>query len=175
MGESPGGRLLLDAVRGKGPLEDLDERLPAIEQLAETSDVLEEMRSTPIPESVRFISLGASGDLTVPGTATADPQADVQRLIPAPVGRDTHGDLAEMPATTREVALALAGRGATCQSGWVAAGAFFQADVLRSTETTASLVLALEAACSDPDRTGGGVDGGRLTDAARWDRSDEVR
>lgn len=146
VGESPGGQLLLDGIRGKGPAGELDERLPAIDQLSETSDVLDDMRSAPIPGTVRFTSLGGSGDLTVPGSATVDPQADVQRLIPTGTGVDTHADLASMPASTREIALAMAGRGTTCQSAWQAMGSVFQAEGVRTGETALGLVLAVESA-----------------------------
>ncbi|HEY6531770.1 MAG TPA: peptidoglycan DD-metalloendopeptidase family protein, partial [Acidimicrobiales bacterium] len=63
-GQSPGGDLILDTIRGKGPIAVLDDRLPAISQLSETSDVLADMRALPIPDGVRFTSLGGSGDMT---------------------------------------------------------------------------------------------------------------
>ncbi len=115
------------------------------------------MRSTPVPESVRFASLGASGDLTVPGTATADPQADVQRLIPTPSDRDAHDDLAAMPATTREIALAVAGRGATCQSGWRGGGRLLPGRRPALDGDDGEPRPGAGGRRSDPDRTGGGV------------------
>lgn len=148
--QTPGGQVLLDGLRGKGPLGNLDERLPAVDQLAETSGVLEDMRDTPIPESVRFTSLGGSGDLVVPGTATEDPQADVHRLIHTRISPHAHGDLASLPATTREIALAVAGRGPTCQSPFQAVGDFVEADTLRGTETAIGLAVAIEGAEASP-------------------------
>jgi hypothetical protein len=142
-GQSPGGRLGLDAVRGTGLAGPLDHRLPAVPQLSETSDVLAEMRSIPIPEGVRFTSLGGSGDLTVPGTATADDQADAHRLILTPPTPGAHGDLTEMPETTREIALAVAGMGPTCQSIWQFGWGQVQADTIRTGETTAGLLVAM--------------------------------
>jgi hypothetical protein len=141
-GQSPGGRLGLDAVRGAGLADPLDHRLPAVPQLSETSDVLAEMRSIPIPEGVRFTSLGGSGDLTVPGTATADDHADAHRLILTLPSPAAHGDLTKMPETTREIALAIVGMGPTCESllqfGW----GQVQADTIRTAETTAGMLVA---------------------------------
>ena len=100
------------------------------------------MHDIPIPDGVRFTSLGASGDLVVPGTATDDPQADTHRLIPTDVYLDAHGDLTKMPETTREIRLAIAGLGPTCQTLSEAMGAFAEAELIRTGESVAGADLA---------------------------------
>jgi hypothetical protein len=140
--QTPPGRRGLERIRGSGLAEGLDDRLPAMTELSETSDLLATMRDTPIPHRVRFTSLGAGGDLIVPGTATDDDQADTHRLIPTGIARDTHGELASMPATTREVGLAVAGAGPTCQSFGEAFATFAEAELIRTGETTAAMALA---------------------------------
>jgi hypothetical protein len=154
--QSPGGQGVLDAVRWSGAADELDDQRPAIPQLSETSDVLADMRATPIPDGVRFTSLGASGDLVVPGTATADPQADAHVLVPTRLALSAHGELASLPATTREVSLAISGRDPTCRSLGDAARAFTEAEVVRYAETT----VAVEAAAS-------GVEGSQAVLSAR--------
>ncbi len=147
--QSATGRVGLGVLRAADVVPDLDDRLPATTQLSETSPVLEHMRELEIPPGVRFTSLGGAGDITVPGTATADPQADTHLLIPTPVGIDAHGDLTTMPETTREIGLAVAGKGPTCQSVWDAGSAFAEAELVRGTETAGALGLAVAGAAID--------------------------
>ncbi len=141
--QTPGGNDLLSQLRGVGPFGDLDDRLPAIAELSETSDVLEEMRQTPIPDGVRFTSIGSSGDLIVPGGATADPHADAQVLEPMRPWIDSHGDLTTDPRAMRDVALAIAGKGPTCQTPWAAGGAFIEATVVREVESRIGLATGV--------------------------------
>jgi hypothetical protein len=138
--QTPGGNEMLAAVRASG-FDPLDDRLPAIPQLSETSDVLEEMRELPIPDGVRFTSLGATGDLVVPGTATADPQADAHLLIPTGTSQAAHGDLTTLAATTREISLAIAGRPPTCQSLAEALLGFGHSELVRAAEGNIALHL----------------------------------
>jgi pimeloyl-ACP methyl ester carboxylesterase len=137
--QTPGGRVELRAIRASGAFPDLDDRHPSIPQLSETSTVLADMRAAPIPDGVRFTSLGASGDLTVPGTTTADPQADTQVILPTAPSLDAHGALTSDPRTTREITLAISGAAPTCQGLGDAVMAFGQAELVRAGETGLAL------------------------------------
>jgi hypothetical protein len=150
--QTPTGRDVLGSIRGNWPFEDLDDRLPAMSDLSETSPVISRMHDIPIPEGVRFTSLGASGDLVVPGTATDDSQADTHRLIPTDPYLNAHGDLVKMPETTREIRLAVAGAGPTCQSFGEAVATFIEAEVIRSGETAVSADLATGAVDAEATR-----------------------
>ncbi len=140
--QTDSGRDLLGTVRDTGVLDGVDDRHPAAAQLSEASPLIEHLHDMPIPDGVRFTSLGASGDPIVPGTATDDPQADTHRLIPTDIYQNAHGDLTKMPETTREVRLAIAGLGPTCQSLSEAMGSFAVAEVIRTTESALGAGLA---------------------------------
>lgn len=111
---TPGGRASLSRLRDRA--DGLDDRLPAIGDLAETSSTMSELDHRSIPERVRYVTLGASGDLVVPGTAALDPEADAAVLLPTDVGTGPHGSVASDPSTLREIGLAVAGRDPTCRS-----------------------------------------------------------
>jgi hypothetical protein len=93
--------------------EDLNPDSTSLAQLSETSAVSQEMRR-PLPPGVHLRSIGAVGDPVVPWVRTLTPGA-TSAMVPAG-GINTHRDLPGSPAVTREIALALAGRGPTCQS-----------------------------------------------------------
>jgi len=111
---SPGGRASLS--RARVVADGLDERLPAIGDLAETSSTMAELHARAVPDRVHYVTIGGSGDLVVPGTAALDPRADATVLLPTAVGTGPHGEVASAAATTREIGLAVAGRGPTCRS-----------------------------------------------------------
>ncbi|MCU1486139.1 MAG: peptidase family protein [Actinomycetia bacterium] len=84
----------------------------AVGQLAETSGVIAELERTPVRGDVT--SIGARGDLVVPGLQTALAGAtDV--LVPIE-GVHAHDELPGSPEAAREIALALAGQGPTCRA-----------------------------------------------------------
>ncbi len=139
--EWPGGEAVLAGLRDSGWVDPLDDRLPSIPELSETSPVIAEMRATPMPDGVRFVSLGTRWDITVPATATVDPAADDQRILDTGFGFGEHGAQASAPAVTREVALAVAGAPLTCQSLGEAGRSFLAAEATRRVET----YLAVEA------------------------------
>jgi hypothetical protein len=150
--QTPTGQAALGKLRESGQFEGLDDRLPSMTDLSEVSDVIGRLHDTPIPDGVRFTSLGASGDLVVPGTTTDDPQADTHRLIPTDVYEGVHGDLTEMPATIREIRLAVAGAGPTCQSFREAMGTFAEAEILRTGESQAAAYLGTLGVDVEPVR-----------------------
>ena len=138
LGMSHNGSSALHMVRESGAAGELDERRPAIDALAENSPVIAELHARPMPDSVRFTTLGASGDTVVPGTAALDPAADGAVILPSAIGNDAHGELPSRPETTREVGLALAGMAPTCQSMATAMAAAATAEGIRWAETSAS-------------------------------------
>jgi len=78
----------------------------------------------PFPDGVHAVSIGASGDLVVPGSVT-DANGAENVLIDVPFGLEVHSDLPGMDEVDREVSLALADLPAACRARWdrLAAGA----------------------------------------------------
>ncbi len=111
VGSTQRGSQLFD---GLGFVVGLDDDAAQVEQLAETSDLVAELTSTPLPEGVDAVSIAARGDLVVPVPRTAVSGA-TQVVVPVD-GLSAHGDLPGTPAAQRELALALAGLPPTCQS-----------------------------------------------------------
>ncbi len=142
LGHSAAGEAALAQLRGSSATGPLDDRLPAIAQLAETSGVIVELHDGSIPARVRFVTIGAAGDLTVPGSAALDAAADARVMVDTPIGPAVHGDQVRDPRVTREVALAVAGRGPTCTSFGSAMGARARAEAVRATESFAAATAA---------------------------------
>ncbi len=138
--EVPGGDAPLSIIRSTGAADELDDRHPAIGQLSETSAIIAEIHDRPVPDQVRFVSIGAAGDLVVPGTVTADPAAESHRILPSSIGARAHGDLTSDPRTTREIGLAVAGLPLGCQSLGEAARSFVTAESVRMAESAMSAV-----------------------------------
>jgi len=145
LGDSPGGAAALMQIRAAGAAEDLDNRLPAISDLAETSSIIDELHQRPMPEGVRFVTIGGSGDLVVPGSSAIAPTADASVILPTQIGKDAHGSLPSSPAATREIGLAVAGMGLTCQSFSDASAAFVTAETIRFGESVAGATAAVAA------------------------------
>lgn len=92
---------------------DIDPSSPAVGQLAETSDVVSEVRDHPVPDRVRVVSIAARGDLVVPQGRTV---VDGRPSVVVPIsGLHAHDRLPSSPQATREIALAVAGRAPTCE------------------------------------------------------------
>jgi hypothetical protein len=90
---------------------ELDPAGRSIAQLSQTSDVTAELART-VPPGVHLLSIGASGDLTVPAVRTEVGGSD--SVVVHLGGRRAHDQLPDDRATTREIGLALAGRPPTC-------------------------------------------------------------
>ncbi len=103
------GRALGLAGRAAGL--DLDLTRPSVQQLSETSPVVNEL-ARPGPDGVHLLSVGASGDLTVPDVRTNVVGDDHVTVHLA--GPHAHDRLPGDPATTREIGLAIAGAKPTC-------------------------------------------------------------
>jgi len=106
------GSVGLDGAAAALGLE-LDDDGASVGQLSETSDVVAELRTSPIPDTVRAVSIAARGDLVVPVPRTVAPGA-TEVVVPV-VGPHAHDALPGSPAAARELGLALAGLPPTCQ------------------------------------------------------------
>ncbi|CAB4322547.1 MAG: peptidoglycan DD-metalloendopeptidase family protein [Actinobacteria bacterium] len=164
VGLTAAGRGVLGAVRSSHLAGDLDDRLPAMADLAETSPVIQELRSTPMPQHVRFVSLGGSGDLVVPGVATSDPAADDQRILPTELDLAVHGHLPGDSRVTRELGLAVAGLPLTCQGFTEAAGSFLMAEGVSVAESAAGAGIAVGVVGGSPPLAAIGAGVGALVD-----------
>ena len=82
-------------------------------QLAERSAFLADVAGRPLPVGTAVTSIAADGDLVVPALHSSLAGA-TNALVPLG-GLDAHTRLPAAPATTRELALALAGRRPTCR------------------------------------------------------------
>lgn len=90
----------------------IDPASPWLRQLAPGSDLIRRLQTLVIPPGVRFLAIGAAGDLVVPGTASTvrgQPGALVGLYGPS-----AHGDLPGHRRTTQQLLLALDGRPPTC-------------------------------------------------------------
>lgn len=145
LGDSPGGAAALAQLRVSGLVDELDHHRPAIGELSEVSPVMAELHDRAMPERVRFVTIGGSGDLVVPGTSALDGGADGTVILPTAVGKEAHGALPSSPAVTRELALAVAGRGPTCQSLGTAMSMFLQSETIRFGQASAAAATAVGA------------------------------
>jgi hypothetical protein len=145
LGDSPGGAAALTQIRASGAADELSNHLPAISDLAETSPIIDELHQRSMPEGVRFVAIGGSGDLVVPGSAAIDHAADASIILPTNIGKEAHGTLPSSPAATREIGLAVAGMGPTCQGLGPATKAFVTAETIRYGQTVAGASAAVAA------------------------------
>jgi pimeloyl-ACP methyl ester carboxylesterase len=118
LGASRPGRALLEAAMEMDSFEGLDPSAPAVGQLGESAEVLRSVADRPLPDGVRFTSISARWDITVPAGRTADDAA--HQVVIDPTGPldalDAHGSLTTSPEAVREVGLAIAGRAPTCEA-----------------------------------------------------------
>jgi hypothetical protein len=127
---------------------ELDARSAATADLAPGSSLLRHLDATPWPESVPFTSLAARGDLVVPSPRTAAPGA--RSVIVDLAGPGAHGDVTGADATTRELALALAGQPPTCRGLTATVADVVTGETLALTEARASAAAAVALGASGP-------------------------
>lgn len=94
--------------------QELDHDAPSVAQLAETSDVVAELRDHPVPDSIDAVSIAARGDVIVPVPRAVAP--GMEEVVVPLMGVAAHSDLPGSDAVTRELGLALAGLPPGCQS-----------------------------------------------------------
>jgi hypothetical protein len=102
---------VLSAVAGQ------DVTTTSIGQMSEVSQFVDRLDELGLPPRVHRVSIAARGDLVVPLPRTIEhgfPSAVVDL-----VGPSAHGRLPGAPSTTREIALAVAGRPPTCSDSAV--------------------------------------------------------
>ncbi|MEY2477119.1 MAG: hypothetical protein QOG87_2434 [Actinomycetota bacterium] len=109
-----GGHTALDIAGAVKPAG-IDPTSTSVRQLAETSEFIRDLNDRPLPEGVRFTSIAASGDAIVPSPrAHLDGATNV--IVGVPGLATDHDHLPGSAAATREIALAVNGRGPTCES-----------------------------------------------------------
>ncbi|MEY2423611.1 MAG: hypothetical protein QOI95_3678 [Acidimicrobiaceae bacterium] len=109
---NPLDRLSVDAVQAVAelPIEPDD---PAVIQMAPGSDLLDALAASPSPD-VTLVSIAARGDLVVPSPrARLDGATNV--IVPVD-GLHAHDQLPGSTVATREIGLAMAGLGPSCES-----------------------------------------------------------
>ena len=108
------GSVVLDAAHVVLP-DTFDPAGASVKQLAEHSSFMDELNSKPMPAGVKFTSIAAREDLTVPaGTTKAAGAHNVIVSVPGLI--EDHDGLPGSAQAQREVALAIAGMTPTCQS-----------------------------------------------------------
>jgi hypothetical protein len=120
------GRAILDELHERGFQAPLDPGLHAIPDLASRSSTTRAIHDQPLPDGVRFTSIGARGDAIVPAGRTRDAAAhhvvvDSLHGTEEEIGvlgglQVAHGELPSAPDAVREVALAVNGLPPTCQA-----------------------------------------------------------
>lgn len=141
IGQDRSGAVTLTGVQRALGLE-LDPSLPAGEQLGRTSSVIDELGERPMPSGVRFTSIGARGDVVVPAGRTAvDVPGSHQIVLPVD-GLHAHDELPRRAETTREIALAIAGRSPTCQGLSETVGSAAASELIGWSEDRAGAALA---------------------------------
>jgi hypothetical protein len=105
--------LVLDAVQAVAQLPIAPDDV-AVRQLAPGSDLLATLAASPPPPGVTFVSVAARGDLVVPSPrARLEGASNV--IVPGD-GLRAHDQLPGSAAAEREIALAVAGLGPSCES-----------------------------------------------------------
>lgn len=127
----------------------IDPRSTSVRQLAETSSFIRKLNERPIPDGVRFTSIAARGDPVVPSPrAHLDGATNVIVDVPG-VGTD-HDQLPGSAVATREIALAVSGRGPTCESYLDALTDAEVGQLLSKAEDAAAVGLTLLAGSAGP-------------------------
>jgi hypothetical protein len=117
----------------------LDPGSTTVGDLAEGSLLLAALADRPLPAGPHYLSIGGRGDLVVPSARTALPGA--HHVVVGAVGLHAHDRLPGDPATTRELALGLAGRPPGCRGLLDAAGDALWAEGIGQVVVRAGLVL----------------------------------
>lgn len=110
---TPRGRTILHVLRERLDVP-LEPDSASVRQLAETSELMEVLGRVAPPDSVRMLTIGARGDLTVPAGHTRLEGADHHVVDVA--GSNAHSLVTESPETVRQIQLALSGRPPSCES-----------------------------------------------------------
>ena len=136
---SPGAAVVLRGAAGMTESGvDLDG--PAVSQLSQVSPIAAEL-ARDLPPGVRMLSLGASGDLTVPWVRTRAPGATP--VLVDLSGPSAHERLPGAAATTRAIALALAGRPPACLGRLAAVRGVITSHLAAQGEDAVGLTLGL--------------------------------
>jgi hypothetical protein len=123
---------------------DLDPASVAARQLVPTSPVIRHLAQAAPPPAVWFTSVGVRGDLVVAGNRTVSPgpSAGEHHTILPLGGVHAHDEVAGDPATTREIALAVAGLPPTCRGLVQVATDLVVSEAVSLAEATAAVPTA---------------------------------
>lgn len=133
------GRTFLEPVR-RLTAGGVDADAPSVSQMSTSSSLVLGLWRDGVPDGVELRTIGASGDLVVPGdrtSVTGHPAAMVGLAGPR-----AHDALPGHAATTREVALALAGMAPGCRSPAEAIADAFLPELIGFAENSALVGLA---------------------------------
>jgi hypothetical protein len=139
----PAGAGLLQPVGALSGI-DLDPASPAARQLVPTSAVVRHLAEATPPASVWFTSVGVRGDLVVAANRTApggEGSGGHHTILPMG-GAHVHDQLPGDPATTREIALAVAGLPPTCRGLVQVATDLVVSETVSLAEATAAVPAA---------------------------------
>lgn len=132
------GALIQTAVARAG-VSGIDPTSTSVGQLAETSDLIRSLAAQPLPAGVRVTSIAAQADVVVPSPrARLEGASNVVVTVP---GVNEHSALPGSPGAHREIALAVAGMGPTCQSLAGMAADVMVGEAISTAEDMAGLAL----------------------------------
>ena len=135
--------LKVGSILARAGVAPIDPRWEAVAQLAETSDFVRELNRRPVPEGVAFTSIAARADVVV--AAPRSHLAGATNVVVSVPDLDDHNALPGSDVAHREMALALAGMGPTCESlGDVALDAL-TGEAIGTAEDVASGLVAWKA------------------------------
>jgi len=126
----------------------VDLRGPSVRQLAEHSDFLRDLNDRPLPDGVRFTSIGSRGDVLVPGIHTRAGGAR-NVLVSLPGLWSDHSNLPGSSQGQREVRLAVAGLAPTCQTLTDMLADTAVSDLIATGQDAAGLGVAMAAGWAD--------------------------
>lgn len=140
---TPAGAAAQAAVAALG-VTGINPMSTSVRQLAETSGFIRELNARPLPAGVRVTSIAARDDVVVPSARAR--LAGAANVVVAAPGVMDHSALPGSPAAGREIALALAGMGPTCQGLADVAADVVVGEVVTTVEDVAGLALLALAA-----------------------------
>jgi hypothetical protein len=135
---APGAAALIERAAGSHVAGDLQGS--ALVELSQVSATTAEL-ARPAPPGVQVVSIGASGDLTVPWVRTRTDGATP--VLVTLSGVTAHDRLPGSPATTRAIALARAGRPPACVARTAQVRGVVTSHLLAGTEDAVGLTLGL--------------------------------
>lgn len=136
---TPKGALVQRAVEATGSTG-INPRSTSVRQLAESSDFIRHLGSRTLPAGVQVTSIAARADMVVPSPRSR--LAGAANVVVAVPGLNQHSALPGSAAAHREMALALAGMGPTCQTLAAVTAGVVTGELIGAAEDGAGVALA---------------------------------